>query len=63
MSVYDEMDLSIHVDCPNCQKEFDGLGPSCNECECCFCSELCRKRFHDLREIEHDFDQSLEDLS
>ncbi len=49
--------------CPWCGGEFPSNEPrpSCNECECCFCSEWCRTQHHlgSRVPLAHDFSKPL----
>lgn len=50
--------------CTMCRNEFPGNEPrpSCNECECCFCSVDCRERFHSTGLHWHDYSKPLADI-
>lgn len=67
MSAFDLMEINEMIcKCPQCDKDmkYNEPLPSCNECECCFCSEECRELFHLEEETDwHDYTKPLPDIS
>lgn len=62
----DDLEFREYIpECPWCKKTFPSNEPrpSCNECECCFCSEECRAAAHAEHRAEaaHDYNKPLEE--